>query len=285
MTLFRDFDLKDNISEEGLSFPEKYSVYYHNLFDYPLTFNEFIKWSCGVKLKIKSELKIVSKNGYSFISGREGLVYKRNIRKRYSEKKIAIAKKAAGFLRIIPTIKMIGVTGSVAMYNADRYDDIDLLIITSKGKLWTTRLIAYLLLKLFGFKLRKPFLKDVNNKLCLNMWIDESDLIWKKSARNIYTAHEILQIIPLFTKDGVYDSFMSANGWALKYWPNALGKKHYNIKYNRKKITKFDLFEKAAFCAQIVYMKPRKTREVITRTRAIFHPVDLSKVVFSKLDP
>ena len=70
-----------------------------------------------------------------------------------------------------------------ALNNAKKNSDIDLLIITSKNTLWTTRIISFALLKFAGFKLRRAGDKNEKDKLCLNMWLDESDLVLKK--RNI----------------------------------------------------------------------------------------------------
>lgn len=284
MTLFRDFSSKNNLPENELSASEKNAVYYHNIFDYPLTFNELIKWSCANKSEFKKDLKISFKNGFYFVDGREGLVYKRNIRKRISEKKLEKARKAAKILSLIPFIKMVGVTGSLAMKNADKFDDLDMLIITKQGTLWTTRLLSYLLLKMFNLNVRKPGKSNQNDELCLNMWLDEIDLVWSKRERNIYSAHEILQITPLINKEKSYEKFVASNKWTFGYWPNAVEKNIYRYSFKHAKLTKPGLVEKFAFLLQKIYMKTKITREFVSSTRAIFHPRDLSKVIIPKLD-
>ena len=122
------------------------------------------------------------------------------------------------------------------------------------------------------------------------MWLDESDLIWDKADRNIYTAHEIAQIVPLINKDNVYEKFLYLNKWILLYWPNSvkikdLGSKMYDAKnlisYILYLITR--LLENVTYRLQYQYMKSKITREIITPTRAIFHPNDWGKVVIKKL--
>ena len=54
------------------------------------------------------------------------------------------------------------------------------------------------------------------------MWLDESDMVWQRKDRNIYTAHEIAQIVPLINKDKTYEKFLSHNRWILDFWPNAV---------------------------------------------------------------
>ena len=239
---------------------------YHDIFDYKLTNEEAFKWQYQAQKVIISGTKNKS----------------RLQREKYSQKKLIIARKAANLIAKIPTVKFVGITGALAMNNAGRNSDIDLMIITKNGCLWTTRLISYLLTWLFGFKTRRPKNRLEKDKLCLNMWLDESSLVWDKKDRNIYTSHEIAQVIPLINKDKTYEKFLFANKWILKFWPNAVKVENSvrlsNFKSNRS------LIEKIAYELQYFYMKSKITREVVTHTRAVFHPNDWGKVVMEKLN-
>lgn len=267
----------------ALETSEKLSVYYHDFFDYPLTFSDLIKWDVSKTFASKNDQFSISyQNNFYFLKGREGLIYKRVLRERVSAKKMEIAKKASNILGFIPSIKMIAVTGSLAMGNAGDESDIDLFIITGKNLLWTTRIFAYLFICLFGIQRRSPMDKVQKDKLCLNMWLDESDLAWL-SSRNIYTAHEIAQVIPLINKANTYEKFLSKNKWILKYWPNSVRISNQESGIRNKNSTSM-LLEKICYWLQYKHMKSKITREVITPTRAIFHPKDLSKVVLSHLD-
>src|SRR3972149_10240994 len=218
---------KSKGSFEGLNENEKSSVLYHDLFDYPLDFPDLIRWKTGKQLSIRlhhsmGNYQFTNKRGFHFLDGHEGLIYKRLLRKRISAKKMKIAKKYAKVLAFIPGVEMVAVTGSLAMENSSEEGDIDLIIITKRGMLWTTRLFTYSLIRLFGIGTRKPNDLIQKDKLCLNMWLDESDLTWKKSDRNLYTAHEIAQIVPLVNKDKTYEKFLHQNKWVLDFWPNAV---------------------------------------------------------------
>lgn len=281
MSVLHNFDTNKNIQQRELKPSEIFCVFYHDIFDYPLTFSELIKWS--TKPINNLNLKVDYKNGYYFIKGRDRLVFKRLMRKRYSEKKMIIAKKAARVLALIPSIKMVGITGSLSMNNADKNSDIDFFIITKKGKLWSTRIISYLFLKIANFKIRIP--KDVKQKdrLCLNMWLDESDLVWEKKYRNIYTAHEILQIKPLINRKPIFENFISQNKWVFDYWPSVMSKEKIRYSYKHSNITRLGFIEKLLYKLQLMYMKPKITSEKITITRAIFHPTDLSAEILKKM--
>ena len=271
---------------EILGKSEELSIRYHDLFDFPLTFSDLIKWNTNENIFLNRHKILISfQNGYYFLHGREGLVYKRVIRSRISAKKMEIAKKASSVLSLIPTVLMVGVTGSLAMDNAGDESDIDLFIITRKNLLWTTRIFSYFTLKVFGFDLRKSGKNNQKDKLCLNMWMDETDLAWRKSDRNLYTAHEVAQVAPLVNKNNTYEKFIYKNKWILKYWPNAVKIGKYKEK-NGKHVFKnpsFSLVEKIAFNMQYGFMKSKITREMVTPTRAIFHPQDLGKLVISRL--
>lgn len=278
-----------SIKKEGLlekfGDNERISVIYHDLFDYPLSFQDLIKWQSGKNTSaIKRTGKVTSKRGFYFLEGREGLIYKNLLRKRISAKKIKIAKDTAKFLSFVPGVKMVGVTGSLAMENSSEESDIDLMIVTKRGFLWTTRLLAYLGIRLFGIQTRNPGEGEQKNKLCLNIWLDEGDLSWAIRDRNIYTAHEIAQIIPLVNKGKTHENLLSENKWILNFWPNAVRiNKKLNTTPSTFSLSLLSPIEKFAFRLQYQYMKDKITREVITPTRALFHPQDWAKVVMKRL--
>ena len=285
---------KNTPKESKLNIREKFSVLYHNIFEYPLSSDDLIKWITSKKavIGVKDSLNIKDKNGHYYLEGQEKLIYKQALRKKISSKKMNIAKKSAKLLSYIPGILMVGVTGSLAMENSASESDIDLMVITKKDSLWTTRLLSYLVLSTKYFALRRPFDRNQKDKLCLNMWLDERDLIWKTTDRNLYTAHEIAQVIPLVNKDKTYEKFLGCNRWILDFWPNAVKRMYmeYGISYIAKPKGKYSIFnilysfiEKLAYFLQLNYMKNKITRETVTKTRALFHPQDWGKVVMRRL--
>lgn len=267
---------------KDLSDSEKFSIFYHDMFDYPLDFADLIRWRAGEETHYKKSLAVSSHNGYFFREGRQGLIYQKLLRGRISKKKIVVARKASKVISLVPTIKMIAVTGSLAMENSTEDGDIDLLIVTSKNTLWISRLLTYFLLSVFRYSLRRSKDRKQKDKLCLNMWLDESDLIFLH--RNVYTAHEIAQVIPFFNKGKTYERVLWKNRWLLKYWPNSvkiLSEKDIKLKV-RKNLWSF--LEKLAYNLQYKYMRSKITRETVTPTRALFHPQDWSKVVLDRLN-
>ena len=123
--------------------------------------------------------------------------------------------------------------------------------------------------------------KSQKDRLCLNIWLDESNLIWREG--NIYTAHEIAQIVPLANKDRTYEKFLYKNKWILDFWPNAVRIKPTKILSVKCCSPIIRLLEKIAYRLQYFYMKKKITRETVTPTRAIFHPEDWGQVVLDRL--
>ncbi len=260
-----------------LSLGEKYSVLYHDVFDFPLTSEELVKWKHRGTHKVQNK-KIIYKNDHFLITGKEINIRKRHVHHRESQKKLKIAFKASKAISIVPTVKVVALSGALAMNNASKDSDIDLLIVTSAGLLWVTRPMVYLILKLSSNEIRKPDDADEKDKLCLNLWMDESDLVIKD--QNDYTAHELAQLVPLVNKDKIFEKLLSNNKWILDYWPNSVEIKRY--KYIKKSYVN-NLLNLFAYKLQKAYMNKKMTSEKVSLTRAFFHPRDWGLEIEKKL--
>lgn len=282
-------------SSDNLSLEDKFTILYHSLFSFPLKVKEVKKWQPGklLKFRFKKEPQIVFQDGFYFLEGEEKQVKIRLKRERCSIKKIKMAKKAVEVLKFLPFLKFIGITGSLAMKNSEPDSDIDFLIITKKGTLWTSRLFCFFLFKVKGIPFRRFSKEEKKDKLCLNMWLDEGDLVWNK--HNLFSAHEIAQIIPLLNRDMTYERFVFENLWFFDFWPNSLVFKdivsslRLDISCQERFLNRVFYFlvvllvEPFAYLAQKIYMRKKITKELVLKNRAIFHPVDFNLVVFRKL--
>jgi predicted nucleotidyltransferase len=199
---------------------------YADVFSYPLTAKEIHLFLIGQKTNqtdLAKELKglknVSQKRGFFYLKNQEKIFFLRQKRKKYSQEKLKIARKVTGWLKLVPWIKMVGITGNLAMNNADMDDDIDLLIVTTKDRLWLSRLSAILIAELLRVR-RRPGQKSVANKICLNMFLDEVHLKIPQKEQNLLTAHEICQLRPFFSKDNFYQKFIQQNQWSQKFLPN-----------------------------------------------------------------
>jgi len=196
---------------------------YADVFGYPLKEKEIRKFLIGqvlTKGQIWPRLSQVSqKNGFFFLKDRGRIVALRRKREKWSQEKIRIAQKVSQWLKIIPTIKMVAVTGALAMENAAKEDDIDLLIITAKKRLWLTRLLTVFLVELVARR-RHPHDRSVKDKICLNMFLDEEHLAVPLKERDLFTAHEVCQLKPLWDRNKTYQKFIQKNPWVKDFLPN-----------------------------------------------------------------
>jgi len=200
---------------------------YADIFDYPLKKEEIWRFLLSdiryqildVSKGLKELPEVSQKNNFYFLKEREHLVLLRKKRERWSRKKLKIAKQVARCLKLIPTIKMVAVTGALAMENSNENDDIDLLIITSKSRLWLTRFLTVILLELVANR-RHPADKEVKDKICLNMFLDEGHLEVPKKEQDLFSAHEVCQLKVLWDKNVIYQKFLKANLWSKKYLAN-----------------------------------------------------------------
>ena len=196
---------------------------YADVFGYPLKEKEIRKFLISQVLtegQIWPKLsQVAHKNGFFFLKDRGRIVALRQKREKWSQEKIRIAQKVSQWLKIIPTIKMVAVTGALAMENAAKEDDIDLLIITAKKRLWLTRLLTVFLVELVARR-RYPHDKKVKDKICLNMFLDEEHLAVPLKERDLFTAHEVCQLKPLWGRDKTYQKFIQKNPWVKDFLPN-----------------------------------------------------------------
>jgi len=120
-------------------------------------------------------------------------------------------RAARFYARVIahfPFVRMIAISGGLAMNNARDYD-IDLLIVTAPKRLWLVRGLTVALVRLARTR---------GVKLCPNLLLAESAL--GIPTQDLYNAHELAQMVPLFGLD-LYARMQAQNVWARTFLPNA----------------------------------------------------------------
>lgn len=260
------------------------AVSYAGIFDYPLTEEEVKIWLPYLHRYSERSLKKI----YSSCQVDRRLFEKRKKRALWSADKWVFARRIAKLLKIIPTITLVGITGGLTRSNAGDADDIDFLIITTPKTLWITRAHSTILLDLFGFR-RRPRDTKLRNLICLNMFMSEDGLRVPPKERDLFTAHEVLLMNPIWERDNAYAKFLRANTWVKKFLPNAWeeksqisklnvqrGKRFYKNPFSMLVIVIWSLrfFEPLARNMQIRYMNRRRTTEVIRDNVIRFHPRD-----------
>jgi D-beta-D-heptose 7-phosphate kinase/D-beta-D-heptose 1-phosphate adenosyltransferase len=269
------------------------TLIYADIFDYPLKVQEVHKWLIGKKAvprqvekalgRLSQAASIKHQREYYFLRKRKGLVIRRISKERQSAKYLQKAKMLCQILRIIPWIKLVGISGGLALGNASRKDDIDLFIITAKNRLWISRILALGLFSLIGQRRKAGDKgKQVAGKLCMNILLEEDKL--RQKNKDIFIGHELLQMKPLWQREEVYGKYLAENEWALRLLPNWVGLKVTRSKPMRKirRFKMFDYLERVAQKLQLKIMKTPQGLERIEDGALYFHPNDIRQEVLLK---
>ena len=168
-----------------------------------------------------ADLKFLVKDGYLFTSQDQSIA-SRCERERMSAAKLDSAACFANLLtRLVPFIRTIAVTGSVAYGSADKWDDIDLFVVTERKRLWLSAFLMLLQVRLS--KVLGVRASHLSN-FCLS-YMHDQEAFSKESRRNrtnALFARELLKAKPVAGKDE-YRRILEENRWVSElystpYW-------------------------------------------------------------------
>jgi len=200
------------------------TLLYADLFDYPLTDSEIRRYLIGEAAATSQVTALldgdaglrrhVDRTGdWVHLTQRSHLAKVRRDRAAMSADLWPIARHFGAWIARLPFVRLVGVTGALVMNNATVGDDIDLFILVQPGRLWLCRLFILAIVRFAGHN---------GTTLCPNFLLSTDHL--RLSERNLFTAHEIAQMVPL-TRTPWYDAFLEANGWVRDFLPNAFAEK------------------------------------------------------------
>jgi len=207
---------------------------YSDIFGYPLRLDELHRY-----LPLQAEMECLpqtiellhdqvgEKDGYYFLAGREIIVELRKHREAHSQKLFQLAWKYGRIMGALPFIRMVALTGSLAVLNSSNESDFDYMLVAASGRVWIARVFSLLfnrITRLFGYT------------LCPNLIISENALVW--SQHDLYSARELCQMIPITGLD-VYSKLMRRNKWVRDFLPNATVRLSETSKASRVRWQKF----------------------------------------------
>jgi len=194
-----------------------YTLAYADVFDYPLTAHEVYRYLPAANASFEevnqalADESLFSKiEDYYTLRGREEIVETRNRRVEVASRLWPKAARYGRIIAMLPFVRMVAVTGSLAMNNTDQGKDIDYMIVTAPNHLWTARALTLLVAR---------FAKLEGVNLCPNYLVTTNVL--ELNERSLYVAHELAQMIPLSGVE-IYDEMRRLNGWMANYLPNSL---------------------------------------------------------------
>src|SRR5574341_660037 len=143
-------DSPDNLSRAVL-----HTVAYADIFDYPLTAREIHHYLTGESASIEVVDRVLEKEGlltrigdYYTLPGREEILSIRREREAHSRQLMPRAIQYGRILGALPYIRMVALTGSLAVMNVSNPADFDYMLIAAPGRGWRARAVALALNRL-----------------------------------------------------------------------------------------------------------------------------------------
>jgi hypothetical protein len=230
-----------NLSKDIIS-----ALAYFDIFKYPLTQLEIFQF-LQHQYKYDDYLKCLNSlitDGHIFqiekfysLNNDHTIIERRKAGNLKAKRLLNSAEKVAKLLFYFPFVRGIAISGSLSKNYADEHSDIDLFIIASRNRLWIARTIMHCFKKL-------TFLVKKQHFFCMNYYIDEGGLTIEE--KNIYTATEIVTLLPLNGRESFLNFYLN-NNWTRSYLPNHSMKVSYQNDLRHpifKKVTEFLLSNK-----------------------------------------
>lgn len=194
------------------------TVAFADMFDFPLGVDEvyrdlvvvpalFEETRAAVAAEV-ADGRLCVDGGYVTLRGRAGL---RDERERRAARARLLWPRARAFgaaISRLPFVRMVAVSGSLAAENPDEAADLDYLVVAEPGRLWLVRALSVALVRLA---------RRARVHLCPNYLLTTRALAL--DHRDLFTAHELLQAVPVFGAD-VYGRMLRLNTWAGLWLPH-----------------------------------------------------------------
>ena len=194
------------------------TVAYADIFDYPLTASEIHRFLLEREVSTAQVDAVLSNgivpkhlhhsDGFYTMPERTNIVEIRRRREIKAREMWPIALKYGAILARLPFVRMVAVTGSLAVNNVNANADIDYLVVAKNDRVWLTRAFSIALVY---------WASREGVTLCPNYFLAERALVLREET--LYTARELAQMVPLSGLN-YYKELVDKNGWMSKFLPN-----------------------------------------------------------------
>lgn len=198
------------------------TILYADVFNFPMTTAEIhqylihservslaqIEHALSTSTRLRRLLK--TRSGYITLVERQMLIDVRIERERASAHLWPAALRCGTWLARLPYVRMVAVTGALAVRNAAHAaDDLDYLVVTAANRVWLGRALAIGLVRLARLR---------GLTICPNYVLSEN--AFEQNSQDLFIAHEIAQMVPIYG-NRLYEQFRAANPWVMQHLPNA----------------------------------------------------------------
>ena len=221
------------------------TLVYYDIFDFPLTMFEVHKYlinperfcssrsDLGTSLRsdlgvtdislgqVVEELEtlivsgsIGSKNGFYFLSGRDDLYELRIEREKIAAQKWKKFLRIAKWFQVVPYLRAILASGSLAINNTDKESDFDVLSVAKSDRLYTCRIFLCLVASIFRARRTRSDI-IAPDKFCFNHYITNKNMNIRYES--LYNAQTYVNLKPVLVDGKVFSRFYIENIWLKKY--------------------------------------------------------------------
>lgn len=198
------------------------TIFYYDIFDYPLTSFELWMWLldykcslCDIEQCLSNNTNLLryieTKDGFYFIKGRKDIIKIRKEHRDFSILKWKKALKVVNKIKFLPFIKMVALCNSIGYFNLNKESDIDLFIIVKDKYIWLSRFLITLIVQLSGTRRHG---KKIEDRICLSFYITDNNLNIQnlQYENDIYFYYWTMHLMPIFGYS-TYIDFMKNNLW------------------------------------------------------------------------
>ncbi len=199
------------------------TILYADVFNFPLTTHEIHRYLIHDNALSQSQITKTLENssylkqhlycekGYFCLQVHKQIIQIRQKREKVSQELWSDAIRYGKWLSRIPFVRMVALTGALAVRNpSDSDDDFDYLLVTTSGRVWLARAFAIILVRI---------VKIFGRELCPNYVLADDQL--GQSRQDLYTAHEVAQMQPIYGSK-TYSQMLNQNPWVQDYLPNTI---------------------------------------------------------------
>lgn len=222
----------------------EHTLLYLDQFDFAPTLLEVEKWLLKnaqpttslsqIQTTLNENPRITHKEGFFMLTGREELA---TIRKKKYDATDEKWKHAQPFLKLLaamPFIQAMWFSNSMGWHNARHESDIDLVIVTTPGRIWTARFFTTALMKLLR---QRPHEQDESKAICLSFYSTAQNLDleqYKISEQDIHFTFWATQLYPVYDPKQLFQEYQKTNDWLHNtferlHWTQAIANRTINI--------------------------------------------------------
>jgi hypothetical protein len=194
------------------------SVLYAALFDYPLTLAQLRQTLIesaqtpteilgAYNRSVALQAVVDCRDGFFFPRGRPELVDERRRREARSRAFLRRHRAFLALVSLLPYVRMVALSGSIAHLNLEGDGDLDLFIVTRGRRVWSVTVAVVVLAKL----LRR------RRTVCANFVMADSHLALEQG--DLFTASQIVHLRPIVGRD-LFGQLVAANPFVKRFYPN-----------------------------------------------------------------